>query len=688
MKRMMKEKDLQENIKTIEELKSEISILRKERKNLVKNEKELREKNDELQSLEENYAASLEEARAITDELLQQNKILAENEDKFRTLTEIVPAAIFIVQGDKYIYTNKAFHEITGVDENQLNSMFFWDIVHADYQEILKKRGYALQKNEQVPERYEFVVLNPLKGNRWIDFSAAHFEYEGKPAMLGIAIDITTKKEAAKSLTINKFSVEKAFDSILWLQKDGSFIYANKSACDMLGYTLKELLKLKIFDIAPEFQSEKWPQHWNELRLKSHMVFETVHRTKRGKDIPVETAINYMIYEGEEYNFAFSRDITERKLNQNLLIESEEKFRNIFNSINDAIFIQEKETNKILSVNYATCRMFGYAYDEFEKLSIEDLSLGIPPYSAKEAFEFNRKAKSEGPQTFEWISKSKDDKLFNTEVTLRLAKIGNFERVIAVARDISKRKKAEEDLIKAKNRAEEADRLKSAFLANMSHEIRTPMNGILGFTDLLIEEEVSNEERESYLNIIKKNGDQLLNIINDILDLSKIEVGQLKLAYENLNVHNLFKELETTFVKHIYELKKDLVLTTEIEIPDKTTIYCDPTRIRQIFNNLLSNALKFTEKGEINIGFKKDENFYMFWVKDTGIGLNKKEQSVIFERFIQVDIGHSRRHSGTGLGLSIIKGLVDLMNGKIRVDSKPGVGSTFYFTIPQVTKPK
>ncbi len=504
--------------------------------------------------------------------------------------------------------------------------------------------------------------------------------------MIGTAIDITTKKEADKSLTITQFSVEKASDSILWLRKNGSFIYANKAACDMLAYSLEELLKIKIFDIAPEFPEKAWPDHWTKLRNKSHIVFETVYRTKNGKDIPVETAINFLEFEGEEYNFAFSRDISERKHNLNLIAESEEKFRNIFNSTNESIFIHEKETGKILSVNDASCRMFGYHYNEFEKLTIEDVSLGISPYSAKEANEAISRAIKEGPQTFQWISKNNLGKLFHTEISLRLAKIGKHERVIAVTRNIDQRKKAEEELIKAKNRAEEADRLKSAFLANMSHEIRTPMNGILGFTELLIEEDISKEDRESYLNIIKKNGDQLLNIINDILDISRIEIGQLNIVYKNFTISHLFTELETVFNKAIIESGKNIMLINELHLNKNEKIYCDPVRIRQILYNLLSNAIKFTEAGSIRFGCEKSEEQFTYWVNDTGIGLDKNEQSVIFDRFIQADNSHSRKHSGTGLGLSIIKGLVDLMNGKIWVKSTPGKGSAFYFTIPDLAE--
>ncbi|NOZ45310.1 MAG: PAS domain S-box protein [Chlorobi bacterium] len=670
------------NIKLTELLKR-INQLEKENSGLNKEVENLRKNKVELISLKENFGASLEEARAITEELITKNKILVDNENKFKALNEIVPAAIFIIQNDKYLYTNNEFHKITGYSREELVNMSFWDVVHPDYRDIIKERGLARQKGEVLPSRYEFIILNPQEGNKWVDFSASFFELNGKPAMIGTAIDITTKKEAEKWLRITQFSVESASDSILWLRNNGSFLYANKAACKSLGYSLSELLRLKIFDIAPEFPPEKWEGHWTELKLKKHMSFESIHRTKKGVDIPVETAINYLEIDGQEYNFAFSRDISERKHQQKLIEESELKFRNIFNSTNEAIFIHDKNTGEILDVNEATVKMFGYTVQQIRKLTVDQLSLGIEPYSDNEALSAIKKAASEGPQTFNWISKNSAGKLFYTEVSLRYAKIDNEERVIAVIRDISKRKKAEEELVKAKNRAEESDRLKSAFLANMSHEIRTPMNGILGFTELLLEEDVSEDDSRFYLDIIKKNGDQLLNIINDILDISKIEVGQLKLSYEKTNISNLFNELESIFNKLITDSGKKIELINENQVINRN-IYVDSVRIKQILNNLLSNAIKFTEKGSIRFGCKAEQEKMKFWVKDTGIGLNKKEQEMVFERFIQADTGHSRKHGGTGLGLSITKGLIRLMDGKLELKSAPGKGSEFSFVIPVI----
>ncbi|MFP4023285.1 MAG: ABC transporter substrate binding protein [Thiohalospira sp.] len=249
-----------------------------------------------------------------------------------------------------------------------------------------------------------------------------------------------------------------------------------------------------------------------------------------------------------------------------------------------------------------------------------------------------------------------------------------------------------EKLLLAKEKAEEANRLKTAFLANMSHELRTPMNGIIGFSKLLKDHsDLDQETQKKYLNIINKSGYILLNLINDIIDLSKIEANHLKINYRPCRVNEIMEELLSFFNSEKEGVEKSHIqLILEKGNKNKDfTIYSDPNRIRQVLYNLLSNALKFTYKGKITFGYKIDSGNIIFFVKDTGIGLTLQECEIIFERFRQVDDKTTRRYGGSGLGLSISKGIVENMNGKIWVESekeniienKEG-GSTFYFSVP------
>lgn len=246
------------------------------------------------------------------------------------------------------------------------------------------------------------------------------------------------------------------------------------------------------------------------------------------------------------------------------------------------------------------------------------------------------------------------------------------------------RKQLDQELRVEKNKAEEANRLKSAFLANMSHEIRTPMNGILGFSELLRKKNLSEEKKEKYLDIIHNNGEYLINLINDIIDLSKIHANQIVLEKSEFNLNHLLDELHD-FFRYSASIAGKNIQLKHVK-PFKTenaVIISDKFRLKQVLVNLLSNALKFTEKGYVEYGYKKEgSDKLQFYVKDTGIGLDGNKQRIVFDRFIQADNSISRKFGGSGLGLSICQGLVEMLGGQIEVTSTPDVGSTFFFTIP------
>ncbi len=249
---------------------------------------------------------------------------------------------------------------------------------------------------------------------------------------------------------------------------------------------------------------------------------------------------------------------------------------------------------------------------------------------------------------------------------------------------ISSREKLKETnkkLEKAKSKAEESDQLKSAFLANMSHEIRTPMNGIMGFAELLNEANLSSAEQKSYIGVIEKSGARLLSIINDIIDISKIEAGQMNVVLSTINVEEQMHYIKTFFTPEVQEKGLDLVLKSSSK-NDVTLITTDQDKLYAILMNLVKNAIKFTIKGTIEFGFEKKDNEIEFYVKDTGIGISKGRQQAIFERFIQADFNDKMARQGAGLGLSIAKAYVELLGGKIWLESKPEKGSVFYFTLP------
>lgn len=269
-------------------------------------------------------------------------------------------------------------------------------------------------------------------------------------------------------------------------------------------------------------------------------------------------------------------------------------------------------------------------------------------------------------------------------------KNGEINELYGTVQDITKQKNAEKELLIAKEHAEESDRLKSAFLNNMSHEIRTPMNGILGFAELLKESDLTGDDQKEYLKVIEDSGNRMLNIIDNIVSISKIASKQPEISISETNINEQIKEIYSIFKTEVEQKGMEISFRNSLS-ERKSMIFTDHKKINAIVTNLLQNAIKFTEKGHIDFGYVKKRDFLEFFVKDTGIGICKEHQKVIFDRFRQVSESLSRDYEGAGLGLSISKAYVEMLGGKIWVKSSSkrvnGVkGSEFYFTIPYTTK--
>ena len=375
---------------------------------------------------------------------------------------------------------------------------------------------------------------------------------------------------------------------------------------------------------------------------------------------------------------------------QEKLVREQAYLDNLYQSSTEAIVRIDTKGN-VKSLNREFSRLFGYAPEEIEGKVLDDII--VPKYLHDEGVRNTNRALTNERVEMESVRQHKNGVLIDVSILVTPVFIeGQIVGAYGIYRDISERKRIEKSLILAKEKAEESDRLKSAFLSNMSHEIRTPMNAILGFSSLLSDPDTSSEERDEYISIIKERGNDLMRIISDIIDVAKIESGQLNINIKDCKVNQLLNDLNTMFRHSMEKQGKSgvvLNLSTESRDPD-FTILSDPLRLRQVISNLLENAIKFTERGAIDFGYSIRTDFGMgksiiFFVRDTGIGIPREMHTVIFQRFRQVDDSHTRKYGGTGLGLTICKSLVHLLGGELLLESDEGKGSQFKIILPMWT---
>ena len=377
-------------------------------------------------------------------------------------------------------------------------------------------------------------------------------------------------------------------------------------------------------------------------------------------------------------------DITRKKEIESKLEISEKKFKMLFDNSSDPILILDME-GQILEVNQMTCDSIGYSQKELIKMNIVD----IKAQECKDrCHEHIKEISLQETATWESIIVKKNGFTLPVEIKAKVGEYKEKEAIYVTARDTTERKNAEKKILQAKMMAEASNRLKSEFLANMSHELRTPLNAVIGFSDILIGENFGelNHKQEKYVKNISISGRHLLEIINSILDLSKIEAGKIELQYEEFSISDVIIEVNN-ILSTIAE-KKTIKLNTIIDKEIKTII-ADKGKLKQILYNLISNAVKFTPHGGVvNVEAYYAGDIVQIDVMDTGIGIPEEEQKILFHPFVQLDSSASREYSGTGLGLTIVDRLVKLHKGNIWIKSEVGKGSTFTFTIPVKENPR
>jgi PAS domain S-box-containing protein len=551
--------------------------------------------------------------------------------------------------------------------------------------------------------RNEYRILTKEGEFRWIQIIGRAIERDQAglaKRMMGVSIDVDERKKLSMEIEDTRNwlqTIMDSIDSILFVKdRNGRFILINHSFTDKLGLKMENIIGKHSDELSFEVDEIVIKSDQLVIEKGVEQTYEQKLTHKDGKTYDyLTTKIPIKDKNGEIYAIVgLATDISRIKMLEKELRDNMVSLDAAITGTGNGLWDWDKK-NDILKLNGNWYEMLGYSSSQFKKLYepfrfqtfVELLHPDDRPI-VEEELEKHYKKQTDYYR-LEIRLKTFDNKW---KWVLTAGKVWEWEedepiRMVGIHIDIDSRVGMEERLKMAIRKAEESDRLKSAFLANMSHEIRTPMNGIIGFLDLLEKGNVTEEQRFEYMDIIRNSSRQLLFIVNDIVDISKIEADQIDINDTETDINILFNELVTHYKSALS--RRNITISGKVDRPvNNIMVIADQTKLRQILTNLVSNAVKFTTEGFISIKCSKKGDYLEFIVEDTGSGIPESLHGPIFERFRQAENGLSRIKEGTGLGLAICKAYVEKMGGKIWLESEIGKGTRFYFTVPYKSNEK
>ena len=610
-------------------------------------------------------------------------KAIADERILLRTLIDNIPDAIYVKDtlGRKLI-SNKADLEVLGLtDEKEVLGKLDMELSYpGNASQTFDDDMFVIQKAQPILNKLE--SFTDLKGEkRYFLTSKIPLTNDSGEiiGLVGVGHDITQQKLTEQKIIQLSKGVEQSPASIVITDTDGNIEYVNAKFTETTGYSYQEAISQNPRILQSGYTSkEQYAQLWKTLNDGTEYYGEIQNRKKNGELYWESVQISPIRDEsGKMVNYmAIKEDITARKKTdmeiQKLSVAIEQ---------NPASVIITNTQGVIEYTNKKFTTISGYSKEELIGKVVRILKAGHTTdetyveiwnklFAGKE-WRGEHQNRTKGRENY-WES------VLISPIKNKEGKITNF---IILSEDISERKKMEKDLIKAKEKAEESDRLKSAFLANMSHEIRTPLNSILGFSDLLTDPKLDSDSKSEYASLINTSGNNLLAIINDVLDLSKIEAGQIILLENEFSAHKVVSEIQKEYSIKAHSKGVDLRVKPATQSTE-IILRSDEMRIKQILINFVGNAIKFTDNGYIEIGVKSQDNQVLFYVNDTGIGISKEYHDKVFDRFRQIEAAPTRKYGGNGLGLAITKNLAELLGGRIWLESELNKGSTFYFALP------
>lgn len=645
----------------------------------------------------------------ITDisELRQVKIKFKENDDFLTAIIDCNPDCIKIVdsKGRLLMMNSVGLELIQAESMDQVVMLPILDLIAPEYKSDFEELHQNVISGKSMHLEFELVGLRSRR--RWLATNAVPIEIRGKIVHLGVTRDITSRKNAELALQKSEESFRNIFNmaplGIYRTSMEGEVLLANPALIEMLGYSSFEELRNMVFEKEHYLNTDLRQKFIDNIETKGKVDnFEVVWKKKDGSIIYVNEYAR-AIYDQSGIILYFEgivEDVTSRKLAEEAFKNSSELNKSMLQTIpfgmhiidDKGVVLFQNEILKELCGNNVVGSICWEVYRDDKTICsdcplMSDIEVGVTNvYEANRVFDgrvfeiiysrMNFQSQKAILEIFIDITQRKqaEELLYkqNQEIEAQYKEFMQLNEVLL---------KANFDLEVAKKHAEESDKLKTAFLQNISHEIRTPLNGIIGFSNLLQEENISKEEIKDFTKIIQKSGNRLIEIVNNVLDISKIETQQIEIHHTRFSLNSLITDLHSFFESIAYE--KTLALNFHNALDDENSIIVsDFSKLNQILTNLINNAIKFTSQGSIEFGYKISNNEILFYVNDTGIGIAAEWHEKIFERFIQTDLSISRGYEGAGIGLAICKGLVELLGGKIWLESEKNNGTTFFFALP------